>query len=79
MSTFEADDWARAQTMPSEEEIRRVRRLIERVKTDLDNLALDDHAQIEQDVTVVRRSRTVMRGMPRVGPPLPDVRPTRSP
>ncbi|MEU6331751.1 hypothetical protein ABZ851_31400 [Streptomyces sp. NPDC047049] len=32
MSAFEADDWARAQAMPAEEEIQRVRRLIERVK-----------------------------------------------
>ncbi|AZP23008.1 hypothetical protein EJC51_47275 [Streptomyces aquilus] len=79
MSAFEADDWARTQAMPSEEEIRRIRRLIERVQTDLDDLTPEDRAQIEQAVTVVRRSRTVMLGMPRVRQPLPDVRPARTP
>ncbi|MFH8663223.1 hypothetical protein [Streptomyces afghaniensis] len=58
--------------MPAEEEIRRVRRLIERVQTDLDNLTPEDRAQIEQAVTVVRRSRTVMLGMPRVHQPHKD-------
>ncbi|MCB8908361.1 MULTISPECIES: tyrosine-type recombinase/integrase [unclassified Streptomyces] len=79
MSAFEADDWARTQAMPSEEEIRRVRRLIERVQNDLDDLTPEDRAQIEQAVTLVRRSRTVLLGMPRVRQPLPDVRPTRTP
>ncbi|MFF8513391.1 hypothetical protein ACF064_35625 [Streptomyces sp. NPDC015492] len=78
MSAFEADDWARSQAMPSEEEIRRVRRLIERVRTDLDDLTPEDRAQIEQAVGVVRRSRTVLLGMPRVRQPLPDVRPKRT-
>ncbi|GAB2895913.1 hypothetical protein GCM10027074_74360 [Streptomyces deserti] len=44
MSALDADEWARAQAMPSEEEIRRVRRLIERVQTDLDDLAPEDPA-----------------------------------
>ncbi|MEU2502329.1 hypothetical protein [Streptomyces sp. NRRL F-5527] len=79
MSAFEADDWARTQAMPSEEEIRRVRRLIERVRTDLDDLTPEDRAQIEQAVTLVRRNRTVHLGMPRVRQPLPDVRPARNP
>lgn len=78
MSAFEADDWARAQAMPSEEEIRRVRRLIQRVKSDLDDLTPEERAQIEQAVSLVRRSRTVLLGMPRVGQPLPDVRPPRT-
>ncbi|WP_326585205.1 hypothetical protein OG889_43630 [Streptomyces sp. NBC_00481] len=77
MSAFEADDWARSEAMPSEEEIRRVRRLINRVKADLDDLSAEDQAQIEQAVSMVRRGRTVMLGMPRVGQPLPDVRPWR--
>ncbi|MET9074735.1 hypothetical protein ABZX95_21785 [Streptomyces sp. NPDC004232] len=75
MSAFEADDWARTQAMPAEEEIRRVRRLITRVKSDLDDLTPEDRAQIEQAVGVVRRGRTVLLGMPRVRQPLPDVRP----
>ncbi|MER8118984.1 hypothetical protein [Streptomyces sp. NPDC094031] len=78
MSAFEADDWARAEAMPSQEEIRRVRRLINRVKADLDDLTEEEQAQIQQAVAVVRRGRSVMLGMPRVGQPLPDVRPRRT-
>ncbi|MFF4392789.1 hypothetical protein ACFY0G_39570 [Streptomyces sp. NPDC001552] len=77
MSAFEADEWARTQAMPSSEEISQVRRLIDRVTTDLDQLTAEDRAQIEQAVALVRRSRTVHLGMPRVGQPLPDVRPPR--
>ncbi|MEV0000469.1 hypothetical protein [Streptomyces sp. NPDC050848] len=33
MSAFEADEWARSQAMPSDEEIGRVRGLIDRVTT----------------------------------------------
>ncbi|MFC9295012.1 hypothetical protein ACFTWH_17015 [Streptomyces sp. NPDC057011] len=36
MSSFEADDWARAQAMRSNEKLSRVRRLIDRVTTGLD-------------------------------------------
>ncbi|WP_406296425.1 hypothetical protein [Streptomyces sp. NBC_00624] len=77
MSAFEADEWARTQAMPSQEESSRVRRLIDRVSSDLDQLTAEDRAQIEQAVALVRRSRTVHLGMPRVGQPLPDVRPSR--
>jgi hypothetical protein len=75
MSAFEADDWARSEAMPSEEEIRRVRRLITRVKTDLDDLTPEDRAQIEDAVTMVRRGRTVTLDLPKVRQPLPDTRP----
>ncbi|MGW3731380.1 hypothetical protein ACWDPP_41250, partial [Streptomyces sp. NPDC000851] len=78
MSAFEADDWARAEAMPSQEEIRRVRRLINRVKADLDDLTAEERAQIQQAVSVIRRGRSVMLGMPRIGQPLPDVRPRRT-
>lgn len=81
MSAFEADDWARSEAMPSEEEISRVRRLISRVRANLDVLSAEERAQIEQAVSVVRRGRGVMPGMPgmpRVGQPLPDVRPRRT-
>lgn len=79
MSTFEADDWARSEAIPSEEEIRRVRRLINWVKADLDDLSEEERAQIEEAVAVVRRSRVVMLGIPRVGQPFSDVRPWRMP
>lgn len=75
MSAFEADDWARSEAMPSDEEIRRVRRLIARVKADLGDLSAEEQAQIQEAVAVIRRSRSVMLGMPRIGQPLPDVRP----
>ncbi|WP_406388999.1 tyrosine-type recombinase/integrase [Streptomyces sp. NBC_00211] len=81
MSAFEADDWARSEAMPSEEEIRRVRRLISRIRAGLDNLGAEERAQIEHAVSTVRRGRGVMLGMPslrRIGQPLPDVRPRRS-
>jgi hypothetical protein len=70
--------WARSEAMPSQEEIRRVRRLIERVKADLDDLTAEERAQIGDAVAVVRRSRSVMLGMPRIGQPLPDVHTTRT-
>ncbi|MFG2631589.1 transposase [Streptomyces sp. NPDC048473] len=78
MSAFEADDWARSEAKPSDEEIRRVRRLVNRVKADLDDLSVEERVQIEQAFSMVRRTRTVMLGMPRVGQPLPDIRPWRS-
>ncbi|MFI6729294.1 hypothetical protein [Streptomyces atratus] len=55
-----------------------VRRLITRVKADLDDLSTEERTQIEQAISVVRKTRTVMLGMPRVGQPLPDVRSRRS-
>lgn len=74
ISTFDADEWARSEAMPSDEEIRRVRRLIARVKEDLDNLTPDEQAQIKQAVQVVRSSRSVMLGMPRIGLPPEELR-----
>ncbi|WP_331732111.1 hypothetical protein OG592_41175 (plasmid) [Streptomyces avidinii] len=50
---------------------------IDRVSSDIDQLTAEDRAQIEQAVTLVRPSRTVHLGMPRIGQPLPDVRPPR--
>lgn len=64
--------------MPFDEEINRVKRLIERVKADLDDLSVEERAQTDEAVSNVRRGRPVMLGMPRrVGQPLPDVRPAR--
>ncbi|MGW2137651.1 tyrosine-type recombinase/integrase [Streptomyces sp. NPDC001773] len=73
MPAFAADDWARSEAMPSQEEIRRVRQLIDRVKADLGDLTPEEQAQISEAVAVVRRSRTTMLGMPRIGPPVSDV------
>ncbi|MFE2159099.1 hypothetical protein ACFW9M_14960 [Streptomyces lydicus] len=74
-----ADDWAKTEALPSDEEITRVRRLIERVRHDLDDLTDEDRAQIQEAITLVRRSRQVVSlGMPRIRQPLPDLRPERS-
>lgn len=77
-AALDADDWAKAEAMPSDEEISRVRRLIKRVKDGLEDLDSDQRSEIEEAITVARRGRqSVMLGMPRVGQPLPDLRPAR--
>jgi len=58
------DEWARADATPSTEEISRVRRLISRIKGDLDQLPNAERAWIDQAVTVVRKHRAVSLGMP---------------
>ncbi|MGH3194313.1 MAG: hypothetical protein ACRDOL_45035, partial [Streptosporangiaceae bacterium] len=78
LAATDIEEWARAEAMPSEEEIRRIRRLISRIKADLGNLPAEDRAQVEQAVAAVRRHRTVMLGMPRIRQPLRDIRPERS-
>jgi len=77
-SMVTADDWARREAMPSEEEITRVRRLIRKVREELDALSDADCEQIQEAVALVRRSRNVLLGMPRVRQPLPDIRPERT-
>jgi integrase len=80
MASIDADTWAKAEAMPSDEEINRVRRLINRVKHDLDDLTDDDKTQILEAVSVVRKHRqgVVGLGLPRVRQPLPDLRPERT-
>jgi hypothetical protein len=55
--------------MPSEEEITRIRRLIAKITGDLDQLTPAERAQADEAITVVRRHRAVMIGMPRTRPP----------
>jgi integrase len=73
LAALDADDWAKAEAMPSNEEIRRLRRLIDRVRQDVDGLTAQDRAQIEQAVAIVRRGRAILLGVPRVRP-LTDLR-----
>lgn len=73
----EADEWARAEAAPSEEEIRRVRQLIQRVTEDVDQLTDDERDQIQQAAAIVRKTRQGFLGMPRIRQPLPDLRPER--
>ncbi|RLL70701.1 hypothetical protein D7M15_22275 [Streptomyces sp. Z26] len=69
-----ADEWAKAEAMPSQEEIARVRRLIATVKDTLAELEPDEQDQVQEAMVTIRKSRAVMLGMPRVGQPVPDVR-----
>ncbi len=61
-----ADDWARTAAAPPEQEIRKVRELISRIKGDIEGLAPDERARIDEAVTVVRKHRAVSLGMPRL-------------
>ena len=65
------DAWARAEATPSNQEITRIRRLINRITAELD----DERAHVDIAVATVRRHRAVMLGMPRTRPALPDLRP----
>ncbi|MFE7302789.1 hypothetical protein [Streptomyces sp. NPDC057579] len=76
-SMTEADDWARAEATPSDEEITRVRRLVRRVTEDVDALSEDERAEIQQAAAIVRKTRLGFLGMPRIRQPLPDLRPER--
>lgn len=78
LATSDVDAWARAEAMPSEEEITRIRRLIARINTGLDELTTQEREQVNQAVAVVRGHRSVMLGMPRVRQALPDLRPERT-
>ena len=80
LATVEVDHWAKAEAMPSDAEISRVRRLIARVKADLDDLTEAERSQIEDAVAIVRRNRgtIVALGLPRARQPLSDVRPERT-
>jgi len=63
------DDWARADATPTEEEITRIRRLINRINGDVAELGETERARIEDAVAVVRRHRAahaVPLGMPTV-------------
>ncbi|MFI5783747.1 site-specific integrase [Nocardia sp. NPDC051570] len=75
-----ADEWAKAEAMPSDDEIARIRRLISSIKADVDELSDEDRAHIDDAVSVVRRARNsvVGLGLPRIRQPLPDVRPDRT-
>jgi integrase len=61
------DEWARTDATPTEEEITRIRRLINRIKGDVAELDETKRARIDEAVAVVRRHRAahaVPLGMP---------------
>jgi predicted nucleic acid-binding Zn-ribbon protein len=74
-AAVELEDWARAEAMPSDQEISRVRQLIRRAETDLEQLSEEERGQIEEACQVVRAARqAVYLGMPTIRPP--DLDPT---
>jgi hypothetical protein len=79
-ATLEADSWAKAEAMPSDEEIQRVRHLIDRIKNDLTGLTGSEREQITQAIATVRRTRAtiVQLGLPSTSQPLSDLRGGRS-
>jgi integrase len=62
------DDWARTDATPSQEEITRIRRLINRIKGDLTGLGATEQAGIDEAITILRRHRAVSLGMPAIRP-----------
>ncbi|MBA2438259.1 MAG: site-specific integrase [Acidimicrobiia bacterium] len=78
LAADDIEEWARAEAMPSQEEITRIRRLIARVSAGLERLGPEERDQVDQAVSTVRRHRAVMLGMPRNRQSLPDLRPERS-
>jgi hypothetical protein len=60
------DDWARTAATPSEQEISKIRRLINQIKGDIQTLAPHERAGIDEAVAVVRKHRAVSLGMPRL-------------
>jgi len=78
LAATDIEPWAQAEAMPSQDEIIRVRRLIARVHTGLDELTADERAQADAAVATVRRHRTAMIGKPRIRQPLPVLTPERT-
>jgi hypothetical protein len=78
-ANFDADDWARGEATPSDQEITRVRRLVERIRSELGDLTVTERAEIEQAVALVRRGRTVLRITPTASASLRGLRPERQP
>ena len=72
------DQWARAEAVPSQEEITRIRQLITRIENGLGDLTDAEREQISQAVAIVRRHRTVTLGMPRLRQALPAIRAERT-
>jgi integrase len=58
------DNWARADATPAEEEITRIRHLINKIKGDIAHLPAAERARTDEAVTVIRKHRAVSLGMP---------------
>jgi Aldehyde dehydrogenase family len=78
LAAAEMDQWARAESVPSTEEITTIRSLIARIEAGMEDLTAAECEQIDQSVATVRRHRTVTLGMPRMRQALPGIRPERT-
>lgn len=78
LAATDVDQWARAEALPSAQEITRIRRLITRIQNDVDQLTADQRTEIDQAIAAVRRHRTTMLGMPRVRPATIQIRPEQT-
>jgi hypothetical protein len=79
LAATDLEDWAKTEAMPSQEEIRRVKDLIHRVKDHLDELPADQRTDVEEAIAVVRRTRQIVRlSMPAVRTTGPDLRLARA-
>ena len=65
------DEWARVDATPTQEEITRIRLLINRIKGDITDLDAAERARIDEAVCVIRTHRAVSLGMPTVRAALP--------
>ncbi|MCU1681913.1 MAG: putative transposase [Amycolatopsis sp.] len=79
LAALDADHWAKSEAAPSDDEITRIRHLIVRMKSSLDDLSEHERAEIEDAAAIVRRGRAriVGLGLPTVRASLPDMRPER--
>jgi hypothetical protein len=53
---MDADKWAKTEAMPSGDEITRVRRIIGRMKGDLDEITEEERVRVDEAVAVVLRA-----------------------
>ncbi|MGX9901186.1 tyrosine-type recombinase/integrase [Arthrobacter sp. SA17] len=68
LAATDVQEWVRAKTAPSDEEIAQLRALIRRVENDLDQLSPADQQRIQEAVDVIRSARQkVSLGMPTIG------------
>ena len=51
LAATDLDDWARAEAMPSHEEMRRIRRLIDQISHRIDELKPEQRQQLQQAVS----------------------------
>jgi hypothetical protein len=63
LAATEIDEWAKSEAMPSEEEITRIRHLINQVTSGLEELSAEERSQVDGAIATIRAQRGVMIGM----------------